>query len=255
MTTRLPSTGAAPFEAPAATCRSDEVVVVHRLFKRLFADAPDIVRGVEVGDTVRAKRVAKHLHGITKLLHVHHRTEDAYFWDTMTDRTPSCGLHVALMRTQHERVSDLLDVVDERIDEWTPDADLASAERLALELEEVNQLLLVHLADEEREAFPILDEILTDAEWDRVHRKAQGHLPPLPLFVLVGFMLESVPPAERDHWFATQMPAPIRVAYRAVGRKQYEHALAGLFPERAQRTRRSTPRPPRGIRPLTPRTA
>ena len=99
MTTRLPSTGAPDLTtAPATTCRSDEVVTIHRLFRRLFADAPGLVRDADAGDTARVKYLAKHLHGITALLHVHHRTEDEYFWDRMTERAPSCGLHVALMR-------------------------------------------------------------------------------------------------------------------------------------------------------------
>ncbi|WP_395243002.1 hemerythrin domain-containing protein [Agromyces sp. MMS24-K17] len=235
MTTRLPSTGApAPAAVPATTCRSDEVVVIHRLFRRLYADAPVVVRGVESGDLARARRVAKHLHGITALLHVHHRTEDEFFWDTMTERAPACGLHVALMREQHATVSDLLDSVDALVEAWTAAADGAARDRLAAELEEVDRLLLRHLADEEREAFPVLDAILTDAEWDDIHREASRHRPPLPIFVLIGFMLESVPPAERDAWFASQMPAPIRVAYRAVGRKQYERAVRSLFPERTR---------------------
>lgn len=232
MTTRLPSTGAPdPTTAPATTCRSDEVVTIHRLFRRLFADAPGLVRDADPGDTARVKYLAKHLHGITALLHVHHRTEDEYFWDRMTERAPSCGLHVALMRRQHSAVSDRLDVVDGLVDRWVRQPDGATAARLAAELDEVDRLLVEHLADEERDAFPVLDAILSDEEWDDIHRHAQRHKPPLPIFVLLGLMIDSVPPSERDEWFATQLPAPIRVAYRIVGRKQYERAVQRLFPE------------------------
>ncbi|WP_127793582.1 hemerythrin domain-containing protein [Agromyces sp. LHK192] len=229
MATRLSSTGA-PDGAPTTTCRSDEVVVIHRLFRRLYADAPRAVRSVPTGDRVRAGHVSKHLHGITALLHVHHRTEDRYFWDTMTDRAPACGIHASLMREQHRAVSDLLDEIDVLVDRWASDADAVSRERVAQSLDEVERLLLVHLADEERDAFPVLDDVLSDAEWDDIHRAAKRHRPPMPIFVLIGFMLETVPPAERDAWFATQMPAPIRLAYRAVGRRQYERAVGRLFP-------------------------
>lgn len=232
MTTRLPSTGAPDLTtAPATTCRSDEVVTIHRLFRRLFADAPGLVRDADAGDTARVKYLAKHLHGITALLHVHHRTEDEYFWDRMTERAPSCGLHVALMRRQHGAVSDRLDVVDGLVDRWVRQPDGTTAARLAAELDEVDRLLVEHLADEERDAFPVLDAILSDEEWDDIHRHAQRHKPPLPIFVLLGLMIDSVPASERDEWFATQLPAPIRVAYRIVGRKQYERALQRLFPE------------------------
>jgi hypothetical protein len=229
MTTRLPSTGATDrAAAPATTCRSDEVVVIHRLFRRLFAEAPDLVRAVEPGDTERARHLSKHLHGITALLHVHHRTEDEFFWDRMTERAPACGLHVELMRRQHGAVSDLLDLVDAIIDRWARRADAATGARLAAELDEVDRLLTQHLADEERDAFPVLDAILSDAEWDDIHRHARRHKPPLPIFVLLGLMLESVPEPERDAWFEKEMPAPIRAAYRAVGRHQYERAVRRL---------------------------
>jgi hypothetical protein len=229
MTTRLPSTGApVPADAPATTCRSDEVVVIHRLFRRLFAEAPGLVRSVGRGDIEHAKHVAKHLHGITALLHVHHRTEDEYFWDRMTERAPACGLHVELMRRQHGAVSDVLDLVDALVDRWARQADAATGARLAAELDEVDRLLTQHLADEERDAFPVLDAILSDAEWDDIHRHARRHKPPLPIFVLLGLMLESVPEAERDAWFEKEMPAPIRMAYRAVGRRQYERAVRRL---------------------------
>ncbi|WP_067947222.1 hemerythrin domain-containing protein [Agromyces sp. NDB4Y10] len=235
MTERLPSTGApAPTAAPATTCRSDEVVMIHRLFRRLFAEAPGLVRAVPPGDTDRARYLAKHLHGITALLHVHHRTEDDFFWDRMTERAPACGLHVELMRRQHGAVSDRLDLVDALVDRWSRAADAATAARLATELDEVDRLLVEHLADEEREAFPVLDRILSDAEWDDIHRHARRHKPPLPIFVLLGLMIESVPEGERDQWVATQLPAPIRTAYRIVGRRQYERAVRRLRPTRAR---------------------
>lgn len=202
--------------------------MIHRLFRRLFAEAPRLVRSVEHGDTARAKHLAKHLHGITALLHVHHRTEDDYFWDRMTERAPACGLHVELMRRQHGAVSDRLEVVDAIVDRWAREADAATAARLAGELDEVDRLLTRHLADEERDAFPVLDAILSDAEWDDIHRHARRHKPPLPIFVLLGLMLESVPESERDAWFEKEMPAPVRAAYRAVGRRQYERAVLRL---------------------------
>lgn len=215
--------------------------MIHRLFRRLFAEAPGLVRSVEPGDTDRARYLAKHLHGITALLHVHHRTEDEFFWDRMTERAPACGLHVALMRRQHGAVSDRLDRVDAIIDRWSRAADAATADRLADELDEVDRLLVEHLADEERDAFPVLDRILSDAEWDDIHRHARRHKPPLPIFVLLGLMIESVPEAERDAWLAARLPAPIRTAYRVAGRRQYERAM--------QRLR--GPRPAGAVRPAT----
>ncbi len=232
MTTRLPSSGVpAVSGTPATTCRSDEIVLIHRMFRRLFGEAPSLVRDVVPGDVRRADFLSNHLHGLTKLLHVHHHAEDDFFWDRMTERAPACGLHVALMRKQHQSVSDQLDEIDTRIDDWTASgADAAAGERLATALDEVDRSLAEHLADEEREAFPVLDAVLSEAEWDEISAHAQREKPPLPLFLLLGLMMEAVPEAERAAWMDRELPAPMRVAYRLFGRRRYERALRRLHP-------------------------
>ncbi|SIN73772.1 hemerythrin domain-containing protein [Agromyces cerinus] len=232
MTTRLPSTGAsAAGGAPATTCRSDEIVLIHRIFRRLFGEAPGLVREVVPGDAKRIAFLTQHLHGLTALLHTHHHAEDDFFWDRMTERAPACGLHVALMRTQHQTVSDQLDEIDALIDVWAAsNADASDAERLARALDEVDRTLAVHLADEEREALPVLDAVLSEAEWDEISAHAQREKPPLPLFLLLGLMMEAVPESERSAWMARELPAPMRAAYRLFGRRGYERALRRLHP-------------------------
>ncbi|PWC04041.1 hemerythrin domain-containing protein [Agromyces badenianii] len=231
MTTRLPSTGAPDSStAPVTACRSDEVVLIHRMFRRLFAEAPGLVRDVAPGDTRRATFLARHLHGLTALLHIHHHAEDDFFWDRMTERAPACGLHVAVMRRQHQTVSDQLDEIDTLVDAWAPGADAADAARLAAALDEVDRTLAEHLADEERDAFPVLDAVLSEAEWDEISAHAQHEKPPLPLFLLLGLLMEAVPESERAAWMARELPAPMRLAYRVVGRRRYEHALRRLHP-------------------------
>ncbi|WP_169053780.1 hemerythrin domain-containing protein [Agromyces sp. H66] len=230
MTTRLPSTGAPATADTDTTCRSDEVVRIHRLFRRLFAEAPTLVRDVEQGDAERAAFLARYLHGLTTLLHLHHRAEDEFFWDRMTERAPACGLHVAAMRGQHHAVSDRLDAIDALVDAWAPEADVLVAERLACSLDELDRMLAEHLADEERDALPILDAVLTDAEWDEISAHAQREKPPLPLFVLLGLMIDSLPEGERDAWIARELPGPMRLAYRLVGRRSYERAMRRLRP-------------------------
>jgi iron-sulfur cluster repair protein YtfE (RIC family) len=201
------------------------------MFRRLFGEAPSLVRDVVPGDARRAAFLSNHLHGLTKLLHVHHHAEDDFFWDRMTERAPACGLHVALMRKQHQSVSDQLDEIDTRIDDWTASgADAAAAERLAMALDEVDRSLAQHLADEEREAFPVLDAVLSDAEWNEISAHAQREKPPLPLFLLLGLMMEAVPETERAAWMDRELPAPMRVAYRLFGRHRYERALRRLHP-------------------------
>lgn len=231
MTERLPSTGAPETTAATATtCRSDEVVLIHRVFRRLFGDAPGLVRDVAPGDVERAAFLARHLHGLTRMLHVHHRAEDDFFWDRMEERAPACGLHVSLMRSQHQTVSDQLDEVDGLVDAWAAEADVLAGERLAVALDEVDRTLTQHLADEERDAFPVLDAVLSDEEWDEIQAEVGREKPPLPLFLLLGLIIDSLPEGERDAWMARELPGPMRLAYRLLGHRRYQHELRRLRP-------------------------
>ncbi|GAA4366599.1 hemerythrin domain-containing protein [Agromyces bauzanensis] len=242
MTERLPSTGApAAPDAPATPCRSDEVVLIHLVFRRLFGDAPGLVRDVAPGDVDRAAFLARHLLGLTEMLHTHHRAEDAFFWDRMAERAPACGLHVTAMRRQHEALSDELDVVDALVDDWKAEADVIAAEHLAVALDQVDRALAVHLDDEERDAFPVLDEVLSEVEWDEISAEVGRERPALPLFLLVGLIMDSLPESERDAWIARELPWPMRAAYRLVGRRSYERQLQRLRPAASS---------PKGSRPL-----
>ena len=233
MTTRLPSSGApGPRDAPAKTCRSDEIVLIHRLLRRLYAEAPGLVRDVATGDGKRVAFLADHLRGLVALLHMHHHAEDELFWDRMSERAPACGLHVAVMRRQHQAVSDQLDEIEVLVDAWASDTDDTSAARLAGALDAVDRTLSEHLADEERDALPVLDAVLSDAEWDEISEHAQHEKPPLPLFLLLGLLMDAVPEADRAAWMSRELPAPVRVAYRLFGRRQYERAMRRLHPER-----------------------
>lgn len=236
MTERLPSTGAptAP-SAPASTCRSDDVVLIHRVFRRLFGDAPGLVRDVAPGDVDRAAFLARHLHGLTRLLHTHHRAEDAFFWDRMEERAPACGLHVSLMRSQHRAVSEQLDVIDSLVDVWATEADVLDAEHLAVALDEVDRTLTQHLADEERDALPVLDAVLSDEEWDEIQAEVGRERPPLPLFLLLGLIIDGIPEGERDAWMARELPGPMRLAYRLLGRRRYQRELRRLRPAASSR--------------------
>lgn len=45
--------------------------------------------------------------------------------------------------------------------------------------------------------------------------------------------MEGVPEADRDAWMARELPAPMRLAYRLYGRRQYERGMRRLHPGRS----------------------
>ena len=83
-------------------CDTADMLMIHRLFRWLFGDAPGLVRGVAAGDTARAEVVGAHIEQIVAGLHLHHQGEDLLLWDLLESRAPACALHVGQMRTQHQ---------------------------------------------------------------------------------------------------------------------------------------------------------
>ena len=50
-------------------CDTADMLMIHRLFRWLFGDAPGLVRGVAAGDTARAEVVGAHIEQIVAGLH------------------------------------------------------------------------------------------------------------------------------------------------------------------------------------------
>ncbi len=49
-----------------------QMVVIHRVFRREFGLLPAMIRGVAPDDVERAKIVAEHATGLLRFVHVHH---------------------------------------------------------------------------------------------------------------------------------------------------------------------------------------
>ncbi|AWB92748.1 hemerythrin domain-containing protein [Aeromicrobium chenweiae] len=211
-------------------CQTDDMKMIHQVFRREFGLAPSMVRHVAPGDTAQARRVTTYLDEIVTALHHHHQNEDRLLWDTMVDRAPACALHVDQMRQQHAAVSTLLDEVEGLGRAWTTGgADERSRERLAALLDDISARLDDHLGQEETEILPVAATSFTQAEWDRLREAGMASIPRNRLLVQLGYILEDAGPDERKQILA-DVPAPGRVLYRLVGRRRYQREIRTLRP-------------------------
>jgi hypothetical protein len=55
---------------------TSDMLFAHRLFRRELHNAPELIGGVEAGDTKRSELIADHLGYIVAALHQHHPAED-----------------------------------------------------------------------------------------------------------------------------------------------------------------------------------
>ncbi len=210
-------------------CDTSEMLVVHRLFRRVFGEAPGLVRGVADGDVERIRHIGDHLLLITRGLHGHHSTEDTLLWDDLSARSPGCSLHVSLMRRQHAEVGKALNDLEAAVPRWTAAPSPATKEPVLVALDEVLASLGRHLGDEERLILPVVGETFSQREWNRLGEHARAETPRNLQFIQLGFLLDSLDPVERDEFRRRILPPPARVLYRLFGKRQYRDYRRRVF--------------------------
>jgi hypothetical protein len=206
-------------------CNTDDMKMIHGVFRREFKLAPPMVRAVDVGDTAKAGRVTAHVLEIVDMLHHHHHGEEELVFDKLEVRAPACAIHVGIMRQQHLQVSALLDQVAGLATPWDADATAEQREALAVLLDEISSTLDAHLGQEEDEILPVAETSMTAAEWNEVGEAGMASLSKSRLLVQLGYILEDQTPEERKQ-FMTRVPPPARVLYKLIGRGKYKKEIA-----------------------------
>ena len=214
-------------------CDTADMLVVHNFFRHLFTQARVLIRDVPDADTARAGLVADHLREITAALHQHHATEEEALGDVLVRRVPACALHVDQMHAQHAAVAALAGELKEVLPAFESTASAPSRQAAMVALDAVRTTLVLHLGAEEDDILPVAGSTLSQAEWDRIGEAAQGTLPRDRMFVRLGWLLASMSPRERAAWLRKNLPLPARLAYKAVGQRQFEADHRRLFPPAA----------------------
>ncbi|MBD8059704.1 hemerythrin domain-containing protein [Cellulomonas sp. JH27-2] len=210
-------------------CDTSDMLTIHALFRRAFADAPGLVRGVADGDAERARIVGSHVREVAGALHTHHSGEDELLWDTLEQRAPACALHVGLMRAQHQQTAVLLDALLADLPAWESSGAATDAAPVADTLDALGDLLQAHLGQEEADILPTAATVMTQREWGALHEHGMASIPRDRMLLQLGWILEVVAPDERAGWMRTNLPAPARVMWRIVGRRQFAAHRARVY--------------------------
>jgi len=199
---------------------------IHRYFKRGFSEAPALVEGVAPGDTEHAGTVADAIALLSGALHRHHEGEDERLWDAIAARAPACALHVERMKVQHAQMLEHLTALDGDLPAWRADPSTESAAAVLDALEGVNQALAVHLPDEEREIVPVIERTLTQKEVEWFAEHGRRGTPRGAMWIALGDISSAQP--DPDDWFRRNLPLPVRLMWRASGRRRYAAHRAAL---------------------------
>lgn len=210
-------------------CDVQDMRLIHRVFRAVFAEAPALVAGVADGDRRHAEAVGRHLRELIASLHHHHQTEDVLLWDTLTQRAPACGLHVAVMKDQHGQMAGLLTVAEESIAAWAASASASDREAVRQAMAAIDVSLRTHLADEETFILPVASVSMSQGEWDRIGEFARKEAKPSMLFQQLGFMLDALGPDDGDRFLRETMPTPVRLLWNTIGKGVYRRYRARLL--------------------------
>ncbi|MGC5170639.1 hemerythrin domain-containing protein [Microbacterium sp. DT81.1] len=225
--TPLPASEDTPAPRAAKTCDASGMADIHRLFRQGFAEGPDLVRGVRNGDLEHAGAVAGQLDLLSVGLHSHHEGEDERLWDILDERAPACSAHVARMKAQHAEMLVNLDALDAALPAWRAAPAAETAAPVLAALDGINEALAVHLGDEETTIVPVMETTLTQAEVDWFGEHGRKSTPKGQLWNQLGAILASQPDGG-DAWMHKNLPGPVRLLWRWVGKPRYEKHRAAL---------------------------
>ena len=208
-----------------------DMTLVHRVFRREFNDLRGLIANVPVGDTGRAKVVGDHLQFMVDGLHHHHAAEDDLAWPVLLARAPERQLEIRRLESQHAGIGAVTADVQSDLSAWRKAADPSARDRLLASVTELAQLVVEHLDDEERNGVPIIEQHLTQQEWQAAIKRGASFLSSHPRLgiVLGGLVLDNASPAE-GRKFLSGVSIPQRILLKLLSTRMtatYRRRLYG----------------------------
>lgn len=216
-----------------STPYTQEMVMIHRVFRREATQLQQYVDAVGEGDVVRARQLAGVIREYIGGLHHHHSGEDELIWPLLRERVRIHDDLVTLMETQHEALDGTLTEIQEVLPRWEAAATAADRDALVVAFAEHQRILGQHLSDEEGLVMPLVEEHLTLPEWEKVGKNGLEGMPKDRVFLALGAILEDATPQERAE-FMRKVPLPGRIAWRLIGQRQYRTWRAAVRGEVAR---------------------
>ena len=203
--------------------RTEDMAVIHRIFRRGFPQMAKLVRRVPPTAPARAEAVATHLDFLLNGLHNHHTGEDEHIWPLLLERAAPQAELIERMEKQHEVVAERSARVRAAIERWRVAP--ANGEELATALDEFTDALVEHLDDEEANVVPLLRAHIEADEWQRFGQHMFDKFTNAEKLIATG-ALEDVATPEEAEWFLGDLPLPIRLMWRLLGRRRYARYIA-----------------------------
>ena len=207
-------------------CETDDLYMIHAVFRKAFGHAEEMVRGTNPTDAKRVLLVSGHIKEALEALHNHHAHEDNLYWDLIKLRAPEAAEDVNRMVRHHQEIAQKIDDMLPILEAWKVNP--FDKETLIQALSAFKLLLLNHLDDEETNVKPVAARVLTQKEWNKP-RTSLKELKLNRILYQIGYMLKCAPTEALRNEFWEAMPAPVRLLYRRFGQKKFESEWEELY--------------------------
>ena len=138
-----------------------------------LADAVAAIRDGQHCSAGRARAIARYTELMCDSIHHHHTVEDEVLWPVI-DASAGHMIDLTELTEDHAALDPRLDVIRRRANAFrVTEGDHRTATLLAAELSNLRALLTEHIAEEERDIFPVIRGYLSVASWQAVEETAQ----------------------------------------------------------------------------------
>jgi iron-sulfur cluster repair protein YtfE (RIC family) len=143
---------------------------MHYAFRRDLADFVAAVRHTPVGEHEVWAALQERWARFFGVLHHHHEAEDEHIWPVTRAHALEAGRSGAVavldsMEADHDRIDPALQACTDALAAMAQHPCTDHRNALDVEVTEVRELLVAHLAREEREAIPLIQELMSPEEW------------------------------------------------------------------------------------------
>jgi len=172
----------------------------------------------------RAKAVARYVELMCESIHHHHTMEDDVLWPVI-EASAGDFIDLTELTEDHAALDPRLDRLRVHAAAFGRTADPEMARPLAAGLADLHRLLQAHIADEERELFPVIRRYVSITDWESIEKAAQrtGRLS------FEGPRILGVATDAERQTLAASVPAPLMLMlrYLSARHRRFERAVFG----------------------------
>ena len=217
---------ATPVSTAGSGVDTHEMVLMHRVLRREVGQLSRLFRSA-ANDPARSKIIGAHAREMLDFLHTHHTGEDLLLFPLLRERRALDPELMDRMDAQHAQVNDAVVAINAELPTWTTSADAAAGERMAACIDTMMPSLIGHCDEEEQKLLPVVSVTLSQSEWDALGKHGISAIPVTRRLVTLGYITEETDDAERQK-FMQVLPAPVRLAYKLIGRRQFTHETTAI---------------------------